>query len=537
MTSADTFANPVIPGFHPDPSICRVGDTFYLVTSSFEYFPGIPIFTSTDLVSWTQIGHVLTRVSQVDLSGAPDSGGIFAPTIRHHDGTFYVTSTNVSGRGHFIVQATDPAGPWSDPVWVDQNGIDPSLYFADDEVYFTSNVEPDPSGPHLAEPDFERGIQQSVVDPATGEVLVAPRFIWGGTGARYPEGPHLFRRGGYYYLLTAEGGTEYGHRVGVGRSTSPWGPFSASPYGPVVSHAGMTSAFQAMGHADFVELADDEWWMVCLGVRPVGQWPRHLLGRETFLARVRWTDDGWPRVGERGEVAAVQQRPGLPATGAEPPPVRDDFGADRLAPCWQFVRRPLEPAVLHARRGLLALPTESRLDGPSPTFVGRRQQHHAFTAGARLRLEAAAEGDEAGIAVRMNGDHHYALGLRRAGAVNEIVLRIRLGRLDLVRTLGTTHGLAEVDVTVRGSVDSYVFSMVDDAGHEVAAPPVDAKFLSAEVAGGFTGVMVGMYAAGAGGGRGWFDWFDYTPLSSGGSVPRDDDERVIEPDRAVLTSP
>ncbi len=182
MTEVRTFTNPVIPGFHPDPSICRVGGEYFLVTSSFEYFPGLPIFTSRDLVSWQPLGHVLDRESQLDLTRAPASGGIFAPTIRHHDGRFYVTATNVSDRGHFIVHAEDPAGPWSDPVWVDQNGIDPSLFFDEGHVYFTSNIEPDPAGPHVADPHFERGIQQSLVDPLTGAVLQEPRFIWGGTG-------------------------------------------------------------------------------------------------------------------------------------------------------------------------------------------------------------------------------------------------------------------------------------------------------------------------------------------------------------------
>lgn len=529
MTAAQTFVNPVIPGFHPDPSICRVGDRFYLVTSSFEYFPGIPIFTSTDLVSWSPLGHVLTRPSQLDLTRAPASGGIFAPTIRYHDGHFFVTATNVSDRGHFIVHALDAAGPWSEPVWVDQNGIDPSLFFEDGLVYFTSNVEPDPSGAHVAEPDFERGIQQSVVDPFSGEVLVEPRFIWAGTGGRYPEAPHLFRRRSFYYLVISEGGTEYGHMVTVGRSASPWGPFMPSPYGPMVSHRSTTSPLQAVGHADLVTLPDDEWWLVCLGVRPVGQWPRHHLGRETLLAPVRWTDDGWPAVGENGVVATVQTRPALPPAPPQPETFRDDFESASLRPEWTFVRRPMPIDLLQHRPGWLTLVPDAALDTHFPCFVGRRQQHYEFTAETRLVLDARADGDEAGIAVRMNETHFHAVCLRRAGATTEVVVRSRVGRLDVVSVLGVVEG-REAVLSVSGEADSYVFTVVDDAGHVLRTEPLEAKFLSAEIAGGFTGVLVGMYAATSGptaGTSASFDCFGYRPLSrpvaaraAGPPVPR-----------------
>jgi len=508
-----SFTNPVIPGFHPDPSICRVGDRFYLVTSSFEYFPGIPIYTSTDLVSWSSLGHVLTRASQLDLSSAPASGGIYAPTIRHHDGLFFVTATNVSGKGHFIVHAENPAGPWSDPVWLDQNGIDPSLFFEDGLVYFTSNIEPDPSGPHVSVPHFERGIQQSLVDPLTGHLLAEPRFIWAGTGGRYPEGPHLFRRGPYYYLVISEGGTEYGHMVTVARSHSPWGPFTASPHGPVVSHRSTASPLQAVGHADLVTLPGGAWWMVCLGVRPVGQWPRHLLGRETLLAPVRWTNDDWPTVGERGEISLVQERPPLPAEPDQPLIERDDFDGRSLGPEWAFVRRPVDPEALHVHPGWLTLSPESEFGSRFPCFVGRRQQHYTFVAETRLRFDALRDQDEAGLAVRMNETHYYTVCLRRVGDGNEVVLRTRLGRLDIASVIGTVESL-DVVLGVRGDSESYVFTARDGQGRSVEASPMDAKFLSAEFAGGFTGVFVGMYAATArppGGGAACFDWFDYRP--------------------------
>jgi alpha-N-arabinofuranosidase len=514
MTPAGAFTNPVIPGFHPDPSICRVGDRFYLVVSSFEYFPGIPIFTSADLVSWTPLGHVLNRPSQLDLSSAPASGGIYAPTIRHHDGLFFVTATNVSGGGHFIVHAEDPAGPWSEPAWVAQNGIDPSLFFEDGQVYFTSNIEPQPGGPHVETPDFERGIQQSLVDPFTGRLLTEPRFVWSGTGGRYPEAPHLYRRGDFYYLVLAEGGTEYGHMATIGRSTSPWGPFEPSPHGPLVSHRSVASALQAVGHADLVTLPNGDWWLVALGIRPFGQWPRHLLGRETLLAPVHWRDDGWPVVGEQGQIELEQARPALAAESATEQHTRDDFDFGVLAPEWEFVRRPLDlPEICGSRPGWLTLVArDSGLDGPFPCFVGRRQQHYSFLAQTRLEYRPGGDGEEAGIAVRMNDTHFFALGIRRHGDTVEAVMRQRIGGLEFSTAAAELDG-DDFVLRVVGDSDHYRFSVETGEGAVHAAEEADSRFLTTEFAGGFTGVFVGPYAAAPAGrsAPAYFDWFDYVP--------------------------
>lgn len=510
-----TVANPVLPGFYPDPSICRAGDRFYLVTSSFEYYPGLPLFVSEDLCSWRQVGHVLDRPSQLDLRSAPASGGLFAPTIRYHEGTFYVACTNVSGGGHFLVMSRDPEAGWSDPVWIDQDGIDPSLYFEGDDVYFTSNVQPDPGGPHEQAPSFRRGIQQSRIDVRTGSILEGPRFIWGGTGARYPEAPHLFQRHGLYYLLIAEGGTEYGHIASVGRSASPWGPYEPSPHGPVIDHRSIVSSFQAMGHADLVELPGDEWWAVCLGIRPTGGWPHHVLGRETFLAPVRWTPDGWPVVGDRGKVEAVLPRPRLAPTPEVAADVRDDFDSPRLGHQWTSVRAPHEGVSLGVRPGALTLRAAGRGIGSSmPCFLGRRQSHHRFHAAACLTLEAPLEGDEAGLVMRMNETHYYAIGIRRCGDALEVVLRQRFGHIDLVEPLGSLHGEARVEVEVDSDGAQYFFR-ASDGRAVIATPGVDVQFISTEVAGGFTGVFVGVYATSLDteSGSAHVDWFDYRPVA------------------------
>ena len=177
------YQNPIIPGFHPDPSVCRVGDDFYIVNSSFEYFPGVPIFHSKDLVNWEQIGYCLTRDSQLPLQKCGASAGIYATTIRYNEGIFYMTTTNVSGGGNFIVTATDPAGEWSDPVWLETTGIDPDLFFENGKVYVCNT-------------DGKMGIQMSEVDLKTGKRIGEKRHIWRGTGGRYPEGPHIYKKDG-----------------------------------------------------------------------------------------------------------------------------------------------------------------------------------------------------------------------------------------------------------------------------------------------------------------------------------------------------
>jgi xylan 1,4-beta-xylosidase len=307
------FHNPVIRGFHPDPSICRVGDDYYLAVSSFEFFPGVPLFHSRDLVNWRKIGHALTRQSQLDLSQARCSQGIFAPTLRHHEGTFYLTTTNVGGGGNFLVTATDPAGPWSDPVWIDRDAFDPSLFFDDDgRVYYTRR-----EGQRIA---------QAEIDVRSGRLGTPLRIIADAFSSTDAEGPHLYKSNGFYYLLCAEGGTGYGHMVTIGRSRSPWGPFESCPWNPILTHRHVIpSPIRYTGHGDLVQTPDGAWWMVFLGTRhhPRRGYCFHVLGREVFLAPVTWRDD-WPIVNEQNRLvcwALLRRwgRPGPPTTGTGGP--------------------------------------------------------------------------------------------------------------------------------------------------------------------------------------------------------------------------
>jgi xylan 1,4-beta-xylosidase len=516
------YRNPVIPGFYPDPSICRMGENYYLATSSFEYFPGVPLFHSRDLVDWAPIGHCLTRSEQVPLERCRSSGGIFAPTLRYHDGTFYMVTTNVSGGGHFYVSAKDPAGPWSDPIWVNTGlrGIDPDLFFDHDGTcYFTATSS--------------RGIVTCPLDIKTGEPLAGPRQVWNGTGGQHPEAPHMFRINGQYYLQLAEGGTERGHMVTIARGPTPYGPWESCPHNPILSHRSTNRPIQSTGHADLMQAHDGSWWMVFLGTRPHGPYPTfHNLGRETHLVRVHWTEDGWPVVGDVGMADVVNALPDI----AEEMPVRwdsaveDTFEGDALAHHWNYLRNP-DPAYysLSDRPGHLRLwGTEVGLnDLDSPTWVGRRQQHHEMTASACLHFEPQAEGEEAGLTALMNERHHIEVAVTRRDGERIALARRTIGSLSMVVAQQELPAEGPITLFIAaetprtegvplrwGAEPIYTLSIAlgDRAPQDLAT--AEMRYLATEVAGGFTGVYLGLYATGQGQNceaPADFEWFRYEP--------------------------
>lgn len=508
-----TFKNPVIPGFHPDPSVCRVGDDFYLVTSSFEYFPGVPIFHSRDLVHWRQLGHVLTRRRQLDLHRMRSSGGIYAPTLRHGLGRFYVVTTNVGGGGNFYVTAKRPEGPWSDPIWLDDESIDPSLLFDGEDVYYTR----DGKGP-----DFDHPlIHQAKLDVETGRLDGKPRPIWSGTGGIWPEGAHLYKVGTTYYLMAAEGGTGYDHSEVIARSSTPFGPFDAYPGNPILSHRRHPkSPVQATGHADLIELGDGTWWAVLLGIRPKNG-RHHHLGRETFLAPVTWTLDGWPIIGDGGRIDLESAAPNLPAS----PPIartpRDDFDAGELSVEWNFLRNPYRrdwslaerPGYLRLRGSAVTL---DEVD--SPALAVRSQQHFGVRCRAALEFSPRRANEEAGLTVRANEDFHYDLAIRLNESGREALLRRRVrGQSRIVHRCPVGEGPLELDV--RASEKEYLFS-AGVAGRLLPLGSLPTKGLSAESIGAcgqsyFTGTRIGLYATGNGkrcSAPADFDWFDYLPF-------------------------
>ena len=490
MTSP-ALPNPALPGFHPDPSVTRVGDDYYLACSSFEYLPGVPLFHSRDLVSWTPIGHVVTRPGQLALEKVPTLGGAWAPTIRFHHGRFWLVVTDAMGRGSLIFTADRAEGPWSDGIPLQgMPGIDPDLAWDADGTCFVTysglQLDGDRAGEHL-------GILQVRMDPETGRALEEPRSLWSGTGLMFPEAPHLYEIDGTWYLLIAEGGTERGHAVSVARAARPDGPFEGCPANPVLSARSTDRPIQNTGHADLVRRPDGGWAMVLLGMRPRGLTRAFSpMGRETFSTAVEWAD-GWPVV-----------RPVEPTPPGAPVEHHDDFTGAGLGMEWLSIRTPAADwSSLTERPGHLVVHADgSTMDDLRPRFVGRRQQHR--TAAFSVRVDCAD--GVGGLSLRIDERHHYDIevgaGLARArarvgglyqtweqplpvppGGPGPVTVRIETEPVD-----GMGLDALGPDL-VRLSVDAGP----DTEAVELAA--LDGRYVSAETAASFTGRVVGMYAA------------------------------------------
>ncbi|WP_448628338.1 family 43 glycosylhydrolase [Geodermatophilus sp. URMC 64] len=468
--------NPLIPGFNPDPSIVAVDGAYYLVTSTFEYLPALPVYRSTDLETWEHIGNVATRAEQVDLEHVPTPGGVWAPTIRYRDGVFFVIVTVfLGGRGCVVFTATDPAGPWSEGTPIPAvDGIDPDLAWDDDGTAYVTYAE----HPHA--------IRQVKVDLATGEALEEPRALWAGSGLYSPEGPHLYRRGQHWYLLVAEGGTDRGHAVTVARGPSLQGPWESCPANPLLTAAGTGSPIQNTGHADLVDTPGGGTAMVHLGVRPVGLAQAYSpLGRETFLTSVEWVD-GWP-----------QARLPEPAPGRG---TEESFDlADPAAlddPGWLAVRRTPGEVGKPTAGGLAITADSTGLDGPRPSFVGRRQRHLRATVATTVDASAGT----GGLASRYGEDHWFAIEAAPDGTVTA---RARLAGLD--RTWVAVLPAGDVELRLEMTPPPSDFSagavggdrirlVASSGGQDVVLTELDGRYWTFEVAKSFTGRVVGLYA-------------------------------------------
>lgn len=484
-----TYQNPIIPGFYPDPSICRVGEDYYLVNSSFECFPGVPLWHSANLVEWEQLGHVLTRPSQVLLDGSPISGGVFAPCIREHEGTFYMVTTNVNlfstGAPNFLVSTDDIRGEWSEPVPIYHMGIDPSLFFDEDGTCYYTGTGFDETG--------RQGIVLFALDVATGEALGEKRFVWYGSGGRNPEGPHLYKRDGWYYLLLAEGGTEYGHMVTISRSRSVWGPYESCPANPILTHRDNSkSVFQGVGHADLVDAPDGSWYLVCHAFRP-SQSQLHHIGRETMLASVAW-EDGWPVVNDGKSLAAVMEVPGEGTHAAFEVAFEDDFCAPRLAPRYCQIWNPKTEGYEVGNSLFLHGSSVTLDDAGSPTFVGVRQQQMELAAEATLKLEGAGI---AGLSVYHNREHHYDLCVRRDGRDALVWLRRRVADMETETAPLRIEHADLLELRVEANRSQYVFLAGIPGNEPVRIGTGSTQLLSTEVMRGtFTGCLFGLFAEG-----------------------------------------
>lgn len=514
--------NPILAGMYPDPSICRVGAEFYLVNSTFEYFPGLPIHRSTDLARWELIGNAIDRAGQLDLSSVVPSGGLYAPTIRHDGGRFWIVCTLVGGgarTGNFLISATDPAGPWSDPVWIPgSRGMDPTIFFDHDHDGDAGDGDAWLAGCRLAEPGAYEGqteIWLSRLDTGSGALLGPEHILWTGAvrGAVWSEGPHLYAIGGWYYLVTAEAGTERDHAVVVARSRRVTGPYEGCPRNPIFSHRtlGRAADVQNVGHADLVARADGSWWAVLLGVRTVDG--RHLLGRETFLAPVSW-EDGWP-VLNPGHGRLTRTVPlGPDADDDDPAPGAGDRAPDgptdgtpdgtpALAGAragfeqeWLSLRGPATFAA-HRDQTLVLAPGQATLrDAATPSFLGLRlADHHALL---ELTLDLpAAEVDalEAGLALYQSPGFHLTCAVERAaGGWRARAQEVRDGRVTELGAVALPAGAAAVTLRARLAGAAVEFSVAPGGGAGTVVASTSTAVLTTEVAGGFVGTVVGPYA-------------------------------------------
>jgi len=537
FTQDRLFTNPILAGFYPDPSICRVGNNYYMINSTFSYFPGIPVFHSKDLVNWKLIGHVMDRPEQMDLTGLGVSRGIFAPAIRFNKGIFYVTCTLVDAGGNFIVTSASPEGPWSNPVWIPKiNGIDPSMFFDDNgKAYIIYNsVAPDNKPLY----DGHRTIRMYEFDVENLKVVGEEKvLVNGGVDlSKKPvwiEGPHIFKVNDYYYLIAAEGGTGDQHSEVVFRSDNVDGPYVPYEKNPILTQRHLDpdreNPITSTGHADLIQTENGDWLAVFLGCRPYSMSGDgfYNTGRETFLAPVKWID-GWPIINPDYE--EVQYEYSYPLESekdlAERPysgnfEMQDEFDEDQLNINWMFLRTPHEKWYsLEERKGFLSLQLipETCSEKMNPAFLGHRQQHLNCSATTAIDFKPESENEKAGLLIFQNEEHFYFI-CKSLENNKEVIQLYKSGAADEEMELITSREISNeqnenllyLEIKAEGNKYSFFYSK-NKHELDLLKEDVDAMFLSTRVAGGFVGCMFAFYATSLGkesNNKAYFDFFNY----------------------------
>ena len=534
--------NPILPGFNPDPSICGVGEDYYIATSTFEWFPGVQIHHSRDLVNWQLVRRPLERASQLDLRGEPNSCGVWAPCLSYADGKFWLVYTDVKrfngdfkDAHNYIVTAPTIEAPWSDPIYVNSSGFDPSLFHNDDGRKWFVNMawnHRDRAGAHLKHPAFF-GILLQEWDPVSGRLIGSAKNIFAGSSHGLVEGPHLFKRGGWYYLTTAEGGTGYDHAVTMARSRTIEGPYELHPSVHLLtSKDAPDAALQRAGHGQIVETPDGQVYHTHLCSRPLKGLKRSPLGRETAIQKCVWGEDGWLRLAHGGQIPAVDV-PAPFAAPITPGPVRQtySFSADGGLPLdFQWLRTPRPERIfsLTARPGWLRLyARESIGSWFEQALVARRQEHFVYRAETELDFHPYAFQQAAGLTAYYNRTKFHCLALGWDEKVGRS-LTILSCEGDYPEGRLTFPLEAPISVGAKGTIRLAV--SVNQARLEFAyalngewrrvGPVLDASILSDEAGGGehrsFTGAFVGVVAFGASGGAisADFRYFDYEGTSA-----------------------
>lgn len=541
--------NPILRGFNPDPSILRVGEDYYIATSTFEWFPGVQIHHSRDLANWELIKRPLERESQLNMIGNPDSGGIWAPCLSHCDGTFYLIYTDVkqwTGTRHkithnYLVTATDIMGPWSEPIYLDSSGFDASLFHDDDgRKWYLSMIWDHRKGKN----QFAGTLLQEF-DAKSGKLVGPRKNIFLGTELKLTEGPHLYKRDGYYYLLTAEGGTSYDHAVTMARSKTIDGPYEVAPNNPFITSAKNPEAvLQKAGHASLVETPEGEWYAVHLCGRPLevasaeapilvdpgavqrsilpAQDRRCVLGRETALQKVDWPAGGWPALPHGTSVPAVEiEIPGV-AVNKIDNSMRDDFEGASPSIHFQSLRRIISPdwLDLSTRPGWLVLrgeePTTSNF---RQSLLARRVQSMRCEATTCLDFQPEQFKHMAGLIAYYDTKTHYYLRVSKDEALGRHLGIISCSAGIYEEVLETeiaipSEGLVHLRVTLSGRDLQFSYSL-DGNDWALVGPALDSTILSDDFQTlGFTGAFVGMCAQDLTGQKhsAAFDYFEYREL-------------------------
>ncbi|KQR87411.1 glycoside hydrolase family 43 protein [Sphingomonas sp. Leaf343] len=503
-TAPGEYRNPILSGYYPDPSVTRVGDDYYLVNSSFAHFPGLPVFHSEDLVHWTQIGNAIDRPEQLDFTGRRTSEAVFAPDISYHNGVFYIVNTCVACKGNFVITAKDPKGPWSNPIWLPFEGIDPSIYWEGDRAYIVNNRAPNETPRY----DGHRAIWLQEYDRRAGKMVGdSIQLVNGGVDITqkpvWIEGPHIFHKDGWYYLTAAEGGTSVNHSQVVLRSRALRGPYLAYAGNPILTQRDLDPArphpITSAGHAELVQTRNGDWWATFLAVRPY-EGDYYNIGRETFLLPVTWKD-GWPVILPKGRtvpfVAGAPKLPHSPAVAtAGDFAYTDEFDGDRLAMQWIGVRTPKRPVYRVADGDLILAPGPRIGDlSSAPAFMARRQQHHIATVSTSVRFAPDTDGERAGLAATQSDENYLVFGVTRiAGKPVVALYTADKGRETLVASAPIAAG-EPVTLTIRATGGTMAFDYRGGTGLRTLARDIDARFLSTKTAGGFVGTLIGPYAA------------------------------------------
>jgi alpha-N-arabinofuranosidase len=509
------LVNPILTGFYPDPSIVKVGPDYYLVNSTFSYFPGIPVMHSRDLKNWKQVGSVISRPTQMNFLGDRMTRGLFAPAIEYHNGTYYVSCTLIDHKGNFVVTAKNPAGPWSDPVFLPQvRGIDPSLYFEGDKAYVIYNSDPPGNKPLY---DGHRSIKIIELNPQTLQTVgEATIVVNGGVDlSKKPvwiEGPHLMKRGDWYYLYAAEGGTSVNHTEVVFRGKAALGPFVPYEKNPILSQRELPKdrkdPITSAGHAQFVEGPDGKTYAIFLAVRPYAD-NFYNTGRETFIVPVVWQNE-WPVMdpGPNGVQYRYQANfPEVKQSGARPQ--SGNFGytltfENQLDPALLFLRTVDSTSFsLSKGKGLtLKLKPETCAGTGNPAFIGKRQQHMYCTAETELTFAPKATNERAGLVIFQDEKHFYYLC--KSVEKRQPLLQLFKSTADAQQPellaqalLKSATGSVRLRIQAQGDAYSFRFSENGKAWTTLK-DKVDGKFLSTQVAGGFIGCLFGMYATSSG---------------------------------------